>query len=227
MKRSLLIIFLVLIFDQVSKIWIKTHLFLGEEFHVLGNWFLIHFTENNGMAFGLEFGGAPGKFLLSIFRIILVIGIGWYLHRLIKTKAHSGLIVCFSLIFAGAIGNIIDSVFYGLIFSESSDGLATIFPPEGGYAGLFHGKVVDMFYFPLVDGRFPDWLPIWGGEYFLFFRQVFNIADSAISVGVISLLFFQKKFYKHDPPVQNQPDDSTVIPSEEQMVDNSSLTKEF
>jgi len=177
-------------------------MYLGQEFHVFGNWFLIHFTENNGMAFGLEFGGTFGKLLLSVFRIALVIGIGWYLVHLIKTKAPDGLVVCFSLIFAGAIGNIIDSVFYGMIFSESNDGIAQFLPAEGGYSKLFHGRVVDMLYFPLFDGRFPQWMPIWGGENFSFFREVFNIADSSITIGVASLLIFQKKFYKHQNPDQ-------------------------
>lgn len=149
------------------------------------------------MAFGLEFGGAFGKLVLSVFRIALVIGIGFYLLHLIRTKAHNGLIVCFSLIFAGAIGNIIDSVFYGLIFSESNEGIAKLLPAGGGYAGLFHGRVVDMLYFPLFQGHFPEWFPFWGGESFLFFREVFNIADSSITIGVASLLLFQKKFYKH------------------------------
>jgi signal peptidase II len=193
----------VLLIDQVVKIWIKTHMSLGDEFHVFGNWFLIHFTENNGMAFGLEFGGTFGKLLLSVFRIALVIGIGYYLFHLIKTKAPKGLIVCFSLIFAGAIGNIIDSVFYGLIFSESNAGVATLFPADGGYSKLFHGRVVDMFYFPLFDGRFPDWMPVWGGQNFSFFREVFNVADSAITIGVASLLIFQKKFYKHQHSSEN------------------------
>lgn len=177
------------------------------------------------MAFGLEFGGTIGKFLLSIFRIVLVIGIGWYLWRLIKTKSNNGLIICFSLIFAGAIGNIIDSVFYGLIFSESHSNLATLFPPEGGYSRLFHGKVVDMLYFPIIQGTFPDWLPVWGGEYFSFFREVFNIADSAITIGVISLLVFQKKFYKHVTPADHQTEASSGSISEEQPLENSSLPK--
>lgn len=216
MKRSLVIIFAVLLFDQVFKIWIKTHMYLGQEFHVFDHWFLIHFTENNGMAFGLEFGGSFGKLILSVFRIALVIGIGWYLWRLIKTNAHPGLIVCFSLIFAGAIGNIIDSVFYGLIFSESNAGIATLFPHDGGYSRLFHGRVVDMLYFPLFEGRFPQWVPFWGGEDYLFFREVFNIADSSITIGVISLLVFQRKFYKPTVLPQDLTSESRLPLNEEQ-----------
>ncbi len=227
MKRALLIIFLILIVDQVFKIWIKTHLYLGQEFHVFDHWFLIHFTENNGMAFGLEFGGTFGKLLLSVFRIALVIGIGWYLVHLIKTNAHTGLVVCFSLIFAGAIGNIIDSVFYGLVFSESNIGIAKLFPAEGGYARLFHGRVVDMLYFPLFEGRFPQWFPIWGGEEFLFFREVFNIADSSITIGVTSLLIFQKRFYKHNQLPQDQAAEAPFPSNEEQPVPDSPLTKDF
>lgn len=210
LKRPFLIIFLVLLADQAFKIWIKTHMFLGQEFHIAGDWFIIHFTENNGMAFGLEFGGSFGKLFLSVFRIALVTGIGWYLWHLVKTKATTGAIVCFSLIFAGAIGNIIDSAFYGLLFSDSSMGIAKMFPAEGGYAGFLHGRVVDMLYFPLFSGVFPSWVPVWGGEPFLFFRPVFNIADSSISVGVMMLLVFQKKFFPQhhgiqQPEQQEQP----------------------
>jgi signal peptidase II len=169
-------------------------MYLGQEFRIFDNWFFIHFTENYGMAFGLEFGGSFGKLFLSLFRIILVGGIGWYLYHLIKTKAHSGMIICFSLIFAGAIGNIIDSAFYGLIFSDSELGIARMFPPEGGYGTFLHGRVVDMLYFPLISGQFPEWFPVWGGDDFLFFRPIFNIADSSITIGVLSLLIFQSKF---------------------------------
>ncbi len=203
MKKSLIIVFLILLVDQTIKIWIKTHMFLGQEYHITGNWFIIHFTENNGMAFGLEFGGSFGKLFLSVFRIALVTGIGWYLRWLIKSKASIGAITCFSLIFAGAIGNIIDSAFYGMIFSDSADGISTIFPAASGYAGILHGRVVDMLYFPLLSGQFPSWVPVWGGESFLFFRPVFNIADSSISIGVMLLLIFQKKFFIHQNPAAN------------------------
>ena len=202
MKRSLIIIFLALLIDQAVKIYIKTHLYLGQEIHVFGNWFIIHFTENYGMAFGLELGGSTGKFLLSLFRIAAVIGIGWYLWTLIKKKSHAGLIAGMSLIFAGAIGNIIDSAFYGMIFSESSFRLAKLFPPEGGYASFLQGRVVDMLYFPVVEGHFPSWFPVWGNEEFIFFRPVFNAADSAITIGVLSLLIWQKKFFSKEIPAE-------------------------
>lgn len=181
--KPLLLIFLVLIADQVLKTWIKTNMFLGQEFKIIGDWFIIHFTENNGMAFGLEFGGEFGKLALSLFRVLAVIGIGYGLHYLIKRKYHRGLILNVALIFAGALGNIIDSVFYGVIYK---------------YETLFHGRVVDMLYFPIVKGTFPSWFPIWGNESFEFFRPVFNLADAAISVGVIAILIFQKRYFKEE-----------------------------
>ncbi len=153
------------------------------------------------MAFGMKFAGQYGKIFLSVFRIIAVILIGYYLRTLVKRRAHPGLIASFALIFAGAMGNIIDSAFYGVLFSDSGYELAKFMPKEGGYAGFLHGNVVDMLYFPLFQGHFPPWLPIWGGNEFLFFPEVFNVSDSAITVGVIIILLFQKKFYpKNDKP---------------------------
>jgi len=181
--KPLIVIFLVLLADQLIKTWVKTHMYLGQEFHIIGKWCIIHFTENNGMAFGMEFGGEFGKLALSLFRIAAVGGIGYGLHYLIKHKYHRGLISNVALIFSGALGNIIDSVFYGKIY---------------GYESWFHGRVVDMFYFPIAEGHFPSWLPIWGGEEFVFFRPVFNLADAAISVGVILILIFQKNYFKED-----------------------------
>jgi signal peptidase II len=181
--KPLIVIFLVLLVDQLVKTWVKTHMYLGQEFNIIGKWCIIHFTENNGMAFGMEFGGEFGKLALSLFRIAAVAGIGYGLHYLIKHKYHRGLILNVALIFSGALGNIIDSVFYGKIY---------------GYESWFHGRVVDMFYFPIAEGHFPTWIPIWGGEEFVFFRPVFNLADAAISVGVILILIFQKNYFKED-----------------------------
>ena len=193
--KPLLIIFLVLLADQALKTWIKTNMYVGQEFKIIGDWFIIHFTENNGMAFGMEFGGEFGKLALSLFRIAAVAGIGYGLYYLIRHKYHRGLIMNVALIFAGALGNIIDSVIYGNIY---------------GYAPLFHGRVVDMFYFPILEGIFPSWVPIWGGEDYIFFRPVFNIADAAISVGVIAILIFQKKYFKEDVKEEIGPNNEVV-----------------
>ena len=170
-------------------------MYLGQEYHVLGNWFIIHFTENNGMAFGYELQWQYGKIFLSVFRIIAVIGIAWILLGAIRKQAHFGLVAGGSLVFAGALGNIIDSAFYGLLFSESDYEIAQFIPPDGGYSGFLHGKVVDMFYFPILEGHFPDWFPIWGSEEFIFFRPVFNLSDSAITVGVCMIILFQSKYF--------------------------------
>ncbi|MFN5222933.1 MAG: lipoprotein signal peptidase [Bacteroidota bacterium] len=198
MRRPLIIILTVLLIDQALKFWIKTNMYLGQEYRIAGDWFIIHFTENNGMAFGLEFAGEYGKLFLSLFRIVAVFGIGWYLSRLVIEKAHPLLITSMSLILAGAIGNIIDSAFYGIIFSASDFRLAEFLPADGGYSSLLHGKVVDMFYFPIFKGFLPDWIPFWGGDYFIFFRPVFNIADASISIGVGLILIFQSLLFKKE-----------------------------
>ena len=175
-------------------------MYLGQEYEIT-KWCIIHFTENNGMAFGLEFGGDFGKLFLSLFRIVFVGAMFWFLYKLVKEKASTLFVTVVSLVIAGAVGNIIDSVFYGVIFSSSEFGtIAEMFPPEGGYSTLLHGKVVDMFYFPLLSGQFPDWFPIWGGESFMFFRPVFNLADASISMGVILWILFQKKIYPEEKP---------------------------
>ena len=193
-NKALLLVVLVLVVDQILKIWIKTHMIIGQEFRILGDWFIIHFTENNGMAFGMELGGETGKLILSLFRLAAVVGIGWWIRSLIRQSAPRGFVLALSLILAGALGNILDSTFYGKIFSDSYFKVASVFPEGGGYAPFLHGKVVDMFYFPLLTGHFPDWLPIWGGEQFVFFRPVFNIADSAITIGVLIILLFHRKY---------------------------------
>jgi len=193
LKKPTGLILGVLMLDQVLKFWIKSNMIIGEEFRVF-DWFIIHFTENKGMAFGMEFGGEWGKYLLSIFRIIAIVGIAWYLNILVKEGTSKGVVTSVSLVLAGAIGNMIDSAFYGMIFSHSYGQIATLM--EGGYAGFLQGHVVDMFYFPLINSHFPDWFPIFGGDHFIFFRPVFNIADASISVGVINILLFHRSFFK-------------------------------
>lgn len=192
-KLILLLILTILAADQVLKFWIKTNMALGDEYRIVGNWFIIHFVENKGMAFGFEFGGEYGKLFLSLFRIIAVIAIGWYLTRMIKTGEPFGFLAGVALILSGALGNIIDSAFYGMIFDHSYGQVAEFLPEGGGYSSFLHGNVVDMFYFPVITGTYPDWFPFWSGNEFIFFRPVFNIADSSITIGISIILIF----YRH------------------------------
>ncbi len=191
-KIALGVIAAVLIIDQAFKIYIKTHFELGEEVKVLGDWFRLHFVENNGMAFGMQLSGSSwGKMALSLFRLCAIAVIGWYLVKICRRgESHNGYVACVSLVFAGAVGNIIDSMFYGVVFNSSWGQVATLFPEGGGYGTWLHGRVVDMLFFPLIEGRYPDWMPFVGGDSYLFFRPVFNIADSAICVGIFCLLIF-------------------------------------
>jgi len=193
LQQAALIVTAVLLLDQSVKIWIKMSMKIGDSISVFGNWFYILFTENRGMAFGMEFGGDFGKLALSLFRIVAVVGITYYLYKLSKNKASNGLIIGLALVLAGALGNIIDSVIYGTLFTDSYGRVAEFLPAAGGYASLLHGRVVDMLYFPLIEGNFPSWVPIWGGEDFIFFRPIFNIADASISIGVVYLLLFHRK----------------------------------
>lgn len=193
--KTILIILGLLVADQVLKIWIKTHFALHDSIRIT-DWFYIYFIENNGMAFGMEIFN---KLFLSLFRIVAVGAIGYYLWQLVRKNANMGFIACVALIFAGALGNIIDSVFYGVIFDHSNGQIAQLFPAGGGYADWFHGRVVDMFYFPLFT--FPGWLPVLGGE--VFFSPVFNIADSAISVGAVCILIFYHKMFIKEKDVEN------------------------
>lgn len=195
-KKAVLLVALILIADQALKIWIKTHLALGAEIPLVGNRGMIYFTENNGMAFGLEFFGSTGKLLLSLFRMAFIGFIGWFVWRQIRRKAATGLVLGLSVMFAGALGNLIDCMFYGLIFSESTyTQVAAMFPAGGGYAPFLYGKVVDMFYFPVVNTVLPEWFPFWSGERFIFFRPIFNIADMAITTGAFYLLLFQRAIF--------------------------------
>jgi signal peptidase II len=192
LKKIFITTIILLLVDQILKFWIKTNMFLGQEFKIL-DWFIIHFTENNGMAFGMEFGGINGKIFLTLFRII-VVGLSiYYVRTILNPNFRNGALIAVGLIIGGAIGNIIDSSFYGIIFNESYNNVASFFPESGGYSSLFRGKVVDMFYFPLVSSHFPNWLPIFGGENFIFFRPVFNVADAGISVGIFLILIFYRK----------------------------------
>ena len=195
MKKVLTTALLLLVVDQLLKFWIKTNMFLGQEFKIF-DWFIIHFTENNGMAFGLEFGGDSGKIILSLFRIIVIVWGFSYITTLTKSKLPNGLLIALGLVLGGAIGNIIDGVFYGVLFNDSYNQIAEFLPAVGGYSTFLMGKVVDMFYFPIINTHFPNWLPFFGGEHFIFFRPVFNIADAGISVGMFMLILFYRKHFR-------------------------------
>lgn len=206
LRNVILIILLIIIVDQSLKIWIKTSFPFGHVTDVMGiPWFKLYFIENKGMAWGWEFGGGWGKMILTLFRLAAVVFGTWYLGRIVKQKYSRGFIICAAFIYAGALGNLIDSMFYGLLFEESAySHVAKIFP-EHGYAGFLHGRVVDMLYFPMVKSNFPSWIPIVGGDDFEFFSPIFNIADASISAGVLTLLVFQKKFFKKHHKTEDHP----------------------
>jgi len=212
LRNSILLIALIILTDQALKIWIKTNYPFGPVTNVFGQkWFELYFIENKGMAWGWEFGGDWGKMLLTLFRLGAVIFGTWYLGRIVKQGYSKGFIICASLIYAGALGNLIDSMFYGMIFEESSYSYVSKMFPAHGYAGFLHGRVVDMLHFPLIRSTYPSWVPFIGGEDFEFFSPIFNIADASISVGVITLFIFQKRLFKKQNPDQH----STVETSAE------------
>jgi len=220
-RNVVFIILLVVLVDQALKIYIKTHFYINEHHNIIGQWFRLHFVENEGMAYGWKFGGDGGKMILTLFRLGAVTFGVWYLRDIIRKKYHRGFIVCAALIFSGALGNLIDSMFYGLIFEESVPGVAVVAKmfPAHGYAGFLHGKVVDMLYFPIIrNAHFPKWVPVWGGEDFEFFRPIFNIADAAISTGVITLLLFQKKFIKHPAEQQSNTVETSAVVNDDVQV---------
>ncbi|WP_452231160.1 MULTISPECIES: lipoprotein signal peptidase [unclassified Lacinutrix] len=204
LKKSIILIILILLIDQISKVYIKTHFLLGESVEVF-DWFKIYFIENDGMAWGTKISDfvsfindRTGKVALTLFRIVAIVGIGYWLVSAIKKQSPNVLVLAIALIFAGALGNIIDSTFYSLLFSDSYHQVASFLPEAGGYDGILHGKVVDMLYFPLWKGYLPEWLPFYGGKYFTFFEPVFNVADMAISAGFIMLIVFNKKAFSKE-----------------------------
>lgn len=184
----------LIIIDQIVKIYVKTHMYMGEDIPLIGEWCRLHFVENQGFAFGMSFGGKIGKIGLSLFRLMAAGGILWFILHSIKKGTRTPFVICLSLILVGAVGNIIDSCFYGLIFNESIYNLAQLFPAEGGYAPFLQGRVVDMFYFPIIDSTWPEWVPIKGGQPLVFFNAIFNVADAAITVGAIWLIIDQLFF---------------------------------
>lgn len=220
-RNVILLILLIVLADQALKIYIKTNYYLNEHHNVIGDWFRLHFVENEGMAYGWSFGGDWGKIILTLFRLAAVIFGVFYIKDIIAKKYHRGFIACAALIFAGALGNLIDSMFYGMIFEESHRdtlNIAKMFPQKG-YAGFLHGHVVDMLYFPIIrDAHFPAWFPIWGGEEFEFFRPIFNIADASICTGVISVLVFQKRFFKHTESKQTNTVETNAVVNDDNQV---------
>jgi len=215
LKRALSTLLLVLVTDQVLKIWVKLNFSIGESIKLFGfDQMQLSFVENPGMAFGLEFGGLTGKLVLSIFRLVASVGIGWYLWNLIKNKEHKGLVTCVALVLAGAVGNIIDSAFYGFIFDRGmswNPAQMDWIPYAGtakmggaGYTSFLMGHVVDMLYFPLIDTRYPEWVPWVGGDRFIFFRPVFNIADASITVGILWIILHQRRYF----PVPDSPEET-------------------
>jgi signal peptidase II len=215
-KQLILLIFCIIFADQALKLYIKLNYFIGEEHLVLGQqWARLHFVENEGMAWGWKFGGGFGKIALTLFRLGAVIWGSFLLGDFIQKKLHKGFIVCAAMIYAGALGNLIDSLFYGMIFEQSNpyaQNIAHLFPSGGGYASFLHGKVVDMLYFPIItNAHFPSWLPVWGGEDFEFFRPVFNIADASISTGVMIILLFQNKFLAKEIPTKHDTTETSSV----------------
>jgi signal peptidase II len=190
-RRYFLIALVVILIDQASKLLVHQYMYIHEEVNVIGEWFKLHYLLNPGMAFGIRWDNEFGKLALTIFRIGAMVGIGYYLYRMSAKKTHPGFLVSMSLILGGAVGNVIDSTFYGVLLENQ---------PIGSYSPWFHGQVIDMLFFPIFDFYWPDWVPGFGGEYFLFFSPVFNIADSSIFIGVTSILIFQKRFFKEDKP---------------------------
>lgn len=193
-RQARLVVLLVaalILVDQMVKILVKTNMQIGEDIPLIGEWCRLHFIENEGFAFGMSMGGATGKVVLTLLRLVASVAIAWLLVRLVKGGTRSSLVVSLALIFAGAVGNLVDSCFYGLIFNESYYSVATLFPAEGGYAPLLQGKVVDMFYFPLFEFDWPTWVPLVGGNHFEFFNAIFNVADSAITIGIVWLMIDQ------------------------------------
>ncbi len=228
MKARTIILFVlaIIIADQALKFYIKLNYFTGEEHKIVGDWFRLHFVENEGMAWGWKFGGGFGKIALTLFRLVAVIWGTFLIKDFIKKGMNKGFLICAALIYAGALGNLLDSMFYGLIFDISYDsehtqhfGMVAKSFTGVHYGSFLYGKVVDMFYFPLLKGNFPTWMPFWGGEEFEFFRPVFNIADASISVGVITILVFQNKFFK-----QPEKPKTSTIETETLVDDNSQVS---